>query len=468
MFSINPLFPDQVMGGAPKHLQNIATHLGHLGHQVTVLCTQRADTSEPFKWGPNVDVLPVLRFKQPFPQPYAAPAYDLAAAFQDVAEHLAHADRFYMHDGELLFPPVFRHVPTVVSLRDNVYPETILGSFLFQGDTLIAISEYSRQLYLSTAGRFFPELDERMRVIPNGIDWEHFKPTAPTGVLDYLSVNPERDVIVLHPHRPEPSKGLEQTVEVADRLVHQYGMNALKVLVPRWLDTVFSADLRAYYEGIQQRINERGLQDHFIFHEWLPQELMPQYYSLGAITLALGHFVEAFGNAVYESLGCGTPAITARVATHRELLPDDLLNKVHFGDVNEAAYQASEIIREGRRTGPATLEYLHAHYGVKRQLTAYAETILNARTHPELQYRFNPIGPETCFRLAPWCYEWEGGFFHDFNATHVPITPLSTLLNKHPAGFSYADAQAAGVSLTQVNVWYRDGYLIPMQSETLE
>jgi hypothetical protein len=28
-FSINPLFPDQVMGGAPKHLQNIVMYLGN-------------------------------------------------------------------------------------------------------------------------------------------------------------------------------------------------------------------------------------------------------------------------------------------------------------------------------------------------------------------------------------------------------------------------------------------------------
>ena len=32
MFSINPLFPDKVTGGASKHLYHIARHLGELGH----------------------------------------------------------------------------------------------------------------------------------------------------------------------------------------------------------------------------------------------------------------------------------------------------------------------------------------------------------------------------------------------------------------------------------------------------
>ncbi|MEZ4516570.1 MAG: glycosyltransferase [Chloroflexota bacterium] len=84
-------------------------------------------------------------------------------------------------------------------------------------------------------------------------------------------------------------------------------------------------EVQAFYRQMEQEIAERGLQDYFVFHDWIPQHLMPQYYSLGQVTLSLGHFVESFGNAVYESLGCGTPTIAARVATHRELLPDDLL-----------------------------------------------------------------------------------------------------------------------------------------------
>ncbi len=68
------------------------------------------------------------------------------------------ADRFYIHDGEFVFPYVYHDKPTVVGLRDNVYPETIQGAFHFKGHTLIVISEYARQFFLQTVGRFFPEL----------------------------------------------------------------------------------------------------------------------------------------------------------------------------------------------------------------------------------------------------------------------------------------------------------------------
>ncbi|NDJ52939.1 MAG: glycosyltransferase family 4 protein [Chloroflexi bacterium] len=461
MFTINPLFPDQVMGGAQKHLKHIAIHLGELGHDVIVLCTQRADSIDPFQWHERVEVKPTFRFKQPFPGPYDTPAYNLAAAVQDMAEHLAQADRFYMHDGEYLFPFVYRHIPTVVSLRDNVYPETMLGSFLSHGDALIAISEYSRQFYLHTAGRFFPELKERAIVIHNGIDWERFKPTVPNEILNYVDVDPQRHRILLHPHRPEPSKGLQQTLDVVDLLVHQHGISNLKALIPQWLDVGISADLRAYYDDIRHQLAERNLTDHVVLHGWIPQNLMPQLYSLGDVMVSLGHFVESFGNTVYESLGCGTPAIAARISTHRELLPDDLLDKVHFDDADRAAAIAAEIIRTKRRTSPETMSYLHQYYGIERQLKAYADAILHTPPKGPMTYQFAPLDDRTRYRLSPWCYEWEGGFYHDFRANHTAIPALSSLIRAHPDGFTIANADDAKVPHEHFDRWYRQGYIAP-------
>ncbi|MCS6843908.1 MAG: glycosyltransferase [Caldilineales bacterium] len=465
-FSINPLYPDQVMGGAPKHLQQIVAHLGSLGHQVTVLCSGDPAVDVPFQWGENVQVLPVLRFKLPFPQPYATPAYHLAAAIHEVASHLAQADRFYMHDGEFLFPYVYQSVPTVISLRDSVYPETQLGAFLFQGDVLITISEHSRQYYLHTAGRFLPDLAERMVVIPNGLDWNTFRPTPPAEILQIVPVDPQRDVVVLHPHRPEPSKGLPQTIQVADLLVKRYGLRNLKVLTPRWLEAGLSPEVREFVEAMRREIYCRGLTEYFVFHDWVPQRLMPQYYSLAAVTLALGSFVEAFGNAVYESLGCGTPAVVARVGAHRELLPDHLVDKVHFGDVETAAALAADIIAAGRRTSPETMAYLHQHYSRDRQVAAYAATILNARRRGPIAYRFPALNGATRFGLAPWCYEWSGGYYHDFRAEHCRIEPLRNLFRRYGSAWTAEQAEAAGVSPEMLADWLREGYVVPLLSET--
>lgn len=463
MFSINPLFPDLVMGGAPKHLKNIAIHMGKLGHQVTVLCTKVVGSEHTFKWQNNVTVYPVLGFKQPFPQPYAIPAYEMANALQAMGDVLANADRFYMHDGEFLFPYAYQHIPTVISLRDNVYPETLLGGFLFQGDSLILISEYSRQHFLKSVGRFFPQLGERITVIHNGLDWDKFKPTTPNKILDIIPIDPNKHPILLHPHRPEDSKGIRQTIQVVDLLVKQHGITELIALAPKWLAQQATPELREFYAEIEADIQARGLQNNFIFHEWIPHNLMPEYYSLADVTLSMGNFVESFGNAVYESLGCGTPTIAARISTHRELLPENLLDKVDWGDVETTAKIASEIIRTKRQPSVETLAYLQEYYAIDRQLNAYAEVILNAEIREPIVYQHPQINEATQYQLAPWCYiSSTRGIYHDFEAIYLNSASLVRLINAYPDGFARKIAESFNISMSEFERFVGRGYLVPI------
>lgn len=462
MFSINPLFPGYGMGGAPKHLQNVALYLGKLGHDITIFCTQPEDANQPFRWHERVQVLPILRFKQPFPQPYAIPAYDMASAIQDIGEYLQNADRFYMHDGEFLFPYVYRHIPTVISLRDNVYPETLLGGFLFQADTLILISNYAKAYFQHTVGRFFPDYHQRIKVIYNGIDWEKFKPTPPNKILELIPIKPDMHIIILHPHRPEDTKGIWQTIAVVDLLVHRYGFTNIKTLVPRWLDTGLSTELRGFYDKIQDVIDHRDLTDNFIFHAWISQDLMSEYYSLGHVTLALGSFVESFGNAVYESLGCGTPAVVTRISSHREVLPENMIDKVDFGDIESAAQSAARIINAKERTRPQILDYLIENYSVDRQLKAYADIILNARITDDLHYRLVPFDEHTRFQLAPWCYVTGQRIYHDFHADYVEAENILRLIELYPGSFNFAESDQLGIQQDEIMGWYRNGYFVPV------
>jgi hypothetical protein len=190
--------------------------------------------------------------------------------------------------------------------------------------------------------------------------------------------------------------------------------------------------------------------------------LLPEYYSLGNVTLALGSFVESFGNAVYESLGCGTPSVVARISSHREILPEDLVDKVDFSDHDTAARLAADIIGERRRTPRATVDYLHAHYGIKDQLERYADVILNAQVAEELRYQFTPISENTRYLLAPWCYQAGRGIYHDYKANYYTSPTLSSLINMHPDGFTTADAERQGAIARDVELWLREGYTVPL------
>ncbi len=460
IFSMTPLFPSHAMGGAQKQLKLIAVYLAEQGHNVTIVCTRRQDTMQPFQWHERAQVLPIFRFKQPYPEPYATPAYNIAAAIQDVGEMLLQNDVFYIHDGGLIFPYVYQDIPTVISLRSVVYSETLQAGFLFQGDSLILISEHERRFYVDTAGRFSPDYAKRITLIPNGFDWSQYQPRTPQRVRSIIDVDRAQYPVVLHPHRPEPDKGLQQTIDVVDLLVHKYGITNVKTLVPRWIDTAIASHIREFYENFEAQLDARGIRDNFIFHDWIPEDLMPEYYNLGTLTLCLGSFVETFGNVPYESLGCGSPAVVARVGPHRDNLPDVLVDKVDFDDAESAAAHAANIIHQQRRTSVDTIEFLHTHFSIDRMMQAYAETITNVKKHGGLKYHLQPIDDSTVFKLAHWCYLSPRGVYHDFRADYAHIPALEAAVEAHLGGFSLAQA---GVAREVVLDWWRDGYVVAQQ-----
>jgi len=465
------------MGGAQKQLYAVATHLAGQGHQVTILCTQREpDATQPFRWHANAQVIPVFRFKQPYPEPYATPIYHIANAIQELGEYLAAADVYYAHDGGFIFPYVYQTVPTVFSLRSIIFAETLQSAFLFQGDELILISEYQRDVISNTVGRFFPALAGRTHVIYNGLDFDTFHPTPPNDLLAQIpGVDPAQHDIVLFPHRPEEAKGILQTIDVARRLVYKHGLSNLRVLVPRWIESALSPDDKAFYAEVQRQLQAYGLVDHFVFHPWISQTQIPQYYTLGDVTLAIGSYVETFGNVPYESLACGTPAIVARVGPARELLPEELIHKVDFGDTEKTAALAADIIQHKRRTSPQTMAYLKRHFDREDMVSAYADIILNARKRNPMPYVHTPLGRKTPFIPAPWVYASDDSrLYHDLNGAYQQEQSLLAL---------YAHLSTAGEGLTansyfgdnadeaqwkQWLEWYRDGWIVPVQGQDEE
>jgi hypothetical protein len=121
MFSMGPVFPDYVHRGSQRMLREIARRLGADGHLVEIYCTRRPDNLTVFALAPGVTVFPTLRFKPCYPEPYYTAPFNLTDVICDLLEAAANADVFYVHDGELAYPFIYDHLPTVISFRDLVY-----------------------------------------------------------------------------------------------------------------------------------------------------------------------------------------------------------------------------------------------------------------------------------------------------------------------------------------------------------
>ncbi|MFW5714078.1 MAG: glycosyltransferase family 4 protein [Brevefilum sp.] len=459
IFSINPIFPDVITGGASKHLFHIARHLGRRRHAVEIYCAQVDTSQEVFSWAENVRVFPVLPFDLPFPQPYAISGPDLALITERLRHGLNDADRFYIHDGEWLIPDIYADLPTVSSFRDNIYPESVLGSFVTKADEVICVSPYSASIIEQTAGRFFPDLKNRIHQVNNGIDFKQFFPSNPETLAQDLGLDPERDVILLHPHRPEPGKGLSETVRLAESLVHKQGLSNIKILVPEWIDGMVSSGEKTYHNQMLQLMKELGVNDHFQFIPWLPNERMPELYSLGMVTLCLGNIVEAFGNVAYESLACGTPSIVARVGVHRTLMPDDLIAKVHYGDTNSAVDHVLQIMENGSQVCQETLRFMHDHMDFEEQINSYVRIIENCEKRKNLAFSVSKSGEDQSYQLAPWCYFDGNRIFHDFRGTFEPAPDLVRLFEKRSA-INRTLAFRSGISERKWKAWLDRTFIV--------
>lgn len=461
-FSINPVFPDRITGGASKHLMRLIAHLAEKGHKVVLLAAEAVGGQEAFRLGENIQVKPILPFHLPFPQPYLVPPGDLAQICELIGEELRTADRFYIHDGELLLPFLYSTVPTISSFRDNFYPESILGSFISQADAIIAVSHFSADTLKASAGRVLPDISSRIHTVLNGLDTEVFYPTDPAPFYTRFGLNPRDQSIILHPHRPEPGKGLFETIQVVDTLKNAYGFNNIKVLVPQWLDVMNGEAESSFHSQISTELTNRGLSDNFIFHEWVSQSEMAAYYSAGQLTLCLGNMVEAFGNVAYESLICGTPSIAARVGVHRSQLPDDLLTKVDYGDTAAAAAAAAGILQTKTRVGGERLERIRETFSLSRQLETYERIICEAEKRNIPEAAPLQAGPNSTFLLAPWCYASGKGIFHDYHARYYQLPELQHLLEKTNK-ISPEARKHFGVSNESVLGWYKLGLIIPVR-----
>lgn len=462
MFSINPLYKSYVTGGASKHIKNISAFLGQSGHEVTILCTRSETNADPFVWSENVLVKPILPYKQPFPSPYSITAGDLAFICETVNFHLDGSDKFYIHDGEFLLPFLHEKIPTIISYRDNVYPESILGSFISNGDQIIAVSRYSSDVIKFTAGRLFPELEDRITIIPNGIDFDRFKPTRTQEIAKKLGVDISKDVVILHPHRPEIGKGLIQTIRVVELLLRKYKLSNVKVLVPEWISEMASPEDRSFYKQIESHLDQTGLRDHFIFHSWLSQELMPAYYSLGNLTLCLGSFVEAFGNVAYESLACGTPSIVARVGVHRTMLPDELTHKVDYDDIDTAAEIAYQIIKTHQKMSKDEIDNIKPYFSLEKQCKGYLHIIENCKKEKKMDCLPIKLDINTTYKLAPWCSIGNKGIYHDFRNKYYDDPLLLKTFKTQGQYIKNIDLAILGGGETVISNWYQETIIVPV------
>ena len=420
VFSLGVVFPNVVQGGSQRVLIDVCLGLTQRGHKITILCPKRNDNCTVFLVGSNIVVKPVLPLRGAFPAPYAVSPLALTQTCQIVLDELNGADLLYCHDGGLNIDFLKSRIPTVISLRDFCYPETLLGALNFHEEAVVVNSMHTYGCLQDSFVRVNPMLKDRVHVIFNGYDAHAFQRTKITASFCKSYNIPMRsdEKVIGFPHRPELSKGFPNALRVLKQLSDVWG-SQIKLLVPLYMDQGLSTRTDDTYHQIQSMVNSFHLQDNIIYHPWVSHEEMPQYYSYCDVILCIGNFVEAFSNVSVESLLCGTPVVAANTSTYRTMPVRQFLQIVPYGAIEETTLAVNDILN-----GKLCCDTEEARGFISQELTmekmidAYEQVFRQAKqsflsSHTVQNYE--DILSKTdgvYYKLASWC-DICGGYIYD-------------------------------------------------------
>lgn len=166
-------------------------------------------------------------------------------------------------------------------------------------DGRIAVSKPARDFII---GHFPADY----RIIPNGVDLEHFSPDVPP-----LEKFKDGKINILFVSRLEKRKGVNYLLGAYEKVRKELGNCRLILVGPstRW---------SRWYEG---QVKLKGWKD-IVFTGWVPQEDLPRYYQTADIVCTPATGRESFGLILLEAMAMGKPIVAsnidgyASVATH--------------------------------------------------------------------------------------------------------------------------------------------------------
>jgi glycogen(starch) synthase len=175
-----------------------------------------------------------------------------------------------------------------------------------KADAVITCSHYMRDHVSDIYGLD----DQRVAVIPNGID--------------PLDLQPVEDLDALRARFAQPH---ERLVLLVGRLVYEKGfqiaLEALPGVIERLGDVRFLVAGSGTAESeLKEQAGELGLLDHGTFMGWIGDDVLHSLYRIADLTVVPSIY-EPFGLVALEAMASGCPTIVADTGGLREVVPNE-------------------------------------------------------------------------------------------------------------------------------------------------
>lgn len=391
-----------VVGGVESVLAHHARLMTRAGHQVTIIAGRGAtfDARIP------VHILPRLDSRHPevMEVKKQLDSGRYSAAFDELCEQILAELRVELDGGEVLVAhnvaSLHKNLPLTAALarlyRGAAFPHLILWHHdlawatpryraevhpgypwdllrgRWEGATHVVVSTLRRRELSRLSG--LPE--ERIRVIPNGVDLNAFFKLEPQTVelAEQLRLN-EADPLFLLPVRLTPRKNIELALRVLAELRAEFPRATLLVTGPEGPHNPANA---AYKQKLLELRSQLGLEGaaHFLAERsatFLPDAVVADFYRLADVLLFPSR-EEGFGIPLIEAAFSSKPVFCSDIPVLRELGGDDLS---YFQP--DAAPRSIAAQISGRIRGDATLRWARRAkhgYAWNSVYTTYIEPLI--------------------------------------------------------------------------------------------
>ncbi|MEW6033622.1 MAG: glycosyltransferase [Chloroflexota bacterium] len=166
-------------------------------------------------------------------------------------------------------------------------------------DLVLALTTAERSLLT----QYYGMNEDRVAVIPGGIDLEVFRPLDKPASRRELGL-PQTPKTALYVGRLEPLKGVDILLK-AMSLLPETDLSRCLIVGGNATDDGEVAHLRSLAEGL-------GVLERLSFLGPVEHERLPVYYSAADVTVVPSRY-ESFGLVALESLACGTPVVASKV-----------------------------------------------------------------------------------------------------------------------------------------------------------
>jgi starch synthase len=209
--------------------------------------------------------------------------------------------------------PFFNEAP---SLRGYIKANYIKKSVRDEADLFIAITERAKEALIYEG---VPE--EKITVIPAGVDLERFRPRAKDkGILETLGLS-EEEFIILFVGVISVYKGVYEFIYAAKRLFLDKDLDFIKEHLKLVIVGRGEEDLR-----IKKLVEKLGISEHFVFAGYQPYMRIHRFYSVADIftlpSKPVKTWQEQFGMVFAEAMASGLPIVSTSSGSIPEVLGD--------------------------------------------------------------------------------------------------------------------------------------------------